>query len=115
MSDNKQVKFCSLHLAELENPEGSIQSLNLEAMINHTFIPDYTVRAVTEVFYIAIKRNLYLAAKRATLMERMQKGDAACNEPIDDEVEKLLHSLDEDDPSIHGSKMISATLNTLVK
>lgn len=102
--------------AELENPEGSIQSLNLEAMIHHTFIPDYTVRAVTEVFYIAIKRNLYLAAKRATLMERIQKGgdDSCSHEPIDDEVEKLLHSLDEDDQSIHGSKMISPTLNTVV-
>lgn len=53
--------------------------------------------------YIAIKRTLYLAAKRATLMERSQKYDQpGHNESFDDEVEKLLHSLDEDDRSINA-------------
>lgn len=81
---------------------GSLQSLNMDALIRHTFIPDYSVKAVTETIYLAIKRNLYLAAKRATLMERKQKcGETS--DAIDDEVEKLLHSLDEDDPSVHAS------------
>lgn len=36
-------------------------------------------------------------------MERSQKyGEPGNNEPIDDEVEKLLHSLDEDDRSINA-------------
>lgn len=80
---------------------GSLQSLNMDAMLRHTFVPDYTVKAVTELVYIQIKRNLYLAAKRATLMERAKRlGDQSSMEPIDDEVEKLLHSLDEDDRSV---------------
>lgn len=79
---------------------GSLQSLNVDALLRHTFIPDYSVRAVTEVIYIAIKRNLYLAAKRATLLERAQRIGEPTSETFDDEVEKLLHSLDEDDRSI---------------
>ncbi|XP_058822465.1 unextended protein [Topomyia yanbarensis] len=79
---------------------GSLQSLNMDALLRHTFLPDYTVKAVTEVVYIQIKRNLYLAAKRATLMERSQRMGEHSMEPIDDEVEKLLHSLDEDDRSV---------------
>lgn len=81
-------------------------------MINHTFSPDYSVRAITDVCYIAFKRTLYLAAKRATLMERSQNyGGPGNNEPIDDEVEKLLHSLEEDDRSIcaHTADLNAAT------
>ncbi|KAL9698180.1 hypothetical protein quinque_001621 [Culex quinquefasciatus] len=84
---------------------GSLQSLNMDAMLRHTFIPDYTVKAVTEMVYIQIKRNLYLAAKRATLMERSQRlgTDNSGLEPIDDEVEKLLHSLDDEDDRSVGA------------
>lgn len=70
--------------------KGSLQSLNMDAMLRHTFVPDYSVRAVTDVLYIAIKRTLYLAAKRATLMERSQKiEELGSSEPIDEEVEKV--------------------------
>lgn len=74
-------------------------------MLRHTFIPDYTVKAVTEMVYIQIKRNLYLAAKRATLMERSQRlgTDNSGLEPIDAEVEKLLHSLDDEDDRSVGA------------
>jgi metal transporter CNNM len=72
------------------NPQtlGSIQSINLDAILRHTFVPDYTVRAVTEVFYVKIKRSLYLAAKRATLLDRSKK-DTNNHEQFDDEVEKV--------------------------
>ncbi|KAK7868301.1 hypothetical protein R5R35_013888 [Gryllus longicercus] len=75
---------------------GSLQSVNLDSILRYTFVPDYSVRAITEVFYIKIKRSLYLAAKRATLMEMAKKDNQT---DFDDEVEKLLHSLDEDDRS----------------
>lgn len=76
---------------------GSLHSLNLNAMLKHTFLPDYSVKATKDVLYIAIKRSLYLAAKRATLMERSQKiDDHGSNEPIDDDVKIFLNSLDED-------------------
>lgn len=59
-------------------------------MLRYTFVPDYTVRAVTEVFYVKIKRSLYLAAKRATLLERSQKDSVPGQEQqFDDEVEKV--------------------------
>ncbi|XP_012532156.1 metal transporter CNNM4 [Monomorium pharaonis] len=90
------------------NPQtvGSIQSVNLDSMLRHTFIPDYTVRAVTEVFYLKVKRSLYLAAKRATLLERSQKDPLPSQEQFDDEVEKLLHSLEEDDRSVPESPIL---------
>lgn len=47
------------------------------------------MRAVTEVFYLAIKRTLYLAAKRASLMERSQREHGSSMGPLDDEVEKV--------------------------
>lgn len=72
----------------------------MDALLRTTFVPDYSVRAVTETVYITIKRTLYLAAKRATLMERSQRVGDQSNDAIDDEVEKLLHSLDEDERSI---------------
>ncbi|KAG5328015.1 CNNM2 protein, partial [Acromyrmex charruanus] len=92
------------------NPQtvGSIQSVNLDSMLRHTFIPDYTVRAVTEVFYVKVKRSLYLAAKRATLLERRQKDPLPSQEQFDDEVEKLLHSLEEDDRSVPESPILPA-------
>ncbi|KYN17809.1 Metal transporter CNNM2 [Trachymyrmex cornetzi] len=92
------------------NPQtvGSIQSVNLDSMLRHTFIPDYTVRAVTEVFYVKVKRSLYLAAKRATLLERRQKDPLPSHEQFDDEVEKLLHSLEEDDRSVPESPILPA-------
>lgn len=61
--------------------------------MNQTFIPDYSVRAITDVFYVAIKRTLYLAAKRATLMEKSKRygSEMSSNEPIDLEVEKVYY------------------------
>lgn len=69
---------------------GSLQSLNMDAMLRHTFIPDYSVKALSDVVYLAIKRSLYMAAKRATLMEQSKRmGNDHSNEPLDDEVEKV--------------------------
>lgn len=62
-------------------------------MMRHTFHPDYTVRACTEILYIRVKRSLYLAAKRATLMERSQKDNTTSGEQFDDEVEKVTFFL----------------------
>lgn len=68
---------------------GSLQSLNIDAMLRHTFIPDYSVKALTDVVYLVIKRSLYLAAKRATLMEQSKRMGETNNDPFDDEVEKV--------------------------
>ncbi|XP_066991893.2 unextended protein isoform X3 [Anabrus simplex] len=97
-ADQSQVSPADSPTSPAPQNMGSLQSVNLDTMLRYTFVPDYTVRAVTEVFYIKIKRSLYLAAKRATLMERAKK-DTQAGEQFDDEVEKLLHSLDEDDRS----------------
>lgn len=70
---------------------GSLQSLNMDALLRHTFIPDYSVKALSDVVYLVIKRSLYLAAKRATLMEQTKRMGTHehSNEPFDDEVEKV--------------------------
>lgn len=91
---------------------GSLQSLHMESMLKGNFQPDYTVRATTEVLYMKVPRSLYLAAKRASLMEKSRQemdatgmggsctggsaADEAAIDQFDDEVEKLLHSLEED-------------------
>ncbi|XP_060648795.1 unextended protein [Drosophila nasuta] len=76
---------------------GSMQSLNMDSKIRQTFVPDYSVRASTDVIYIAIKRSLYLTAKKATLLEKSRKSGTFSSETFDDEVERLLHSITEDD------------------
>ncbi|XP_028131005.1 unextended protein [Diabrotica virgifera virgifera] len=83
---------------------GSLESLNIDSLLRHTFIPDYSVRASTEVLYLKIKRSLYLAAKRASLMERSKKGEHQTQQQFDEEVDKLLHSLDEDDGISAGAQ-----------
>lgn len=70
---------------------GSLQSLNMDVMLRHTFVPDYSVKALTEVVYLVVKRTLYLAAKRATLMEQSRRMGEHSNEPFDDEVEKVFN------------------------
>ncbi|XP_039762144.1 metal transporter CNNM4-like isoform X2 [Pararge aegeria] len=85
-------------VAESPTPSamGSLQNINMEAMLRHTFVPDYSVRAITDVYYLTVKRSLYLAAKRATLMEKGALSKGATNEQFDTEVDKLLESVDED-------------------
>lgn len=34
------------------------------------YVPDYTVRALTSLEYVKVRRHQYLAARRATMMER---------------------------------------------
>ncbi|KAK9874943.1 hypothetical protein WA026_005760 [Henosepilachna vigintioctopunctata] len=75
---------------------GSLESLNIDSLLKHSFQPDYTVRACTEVLYLHIKRSLYLAAKRATLMEKSQRDNNQSGEQFDEEVDKLLHSMDDE-------------------
>lgn len=74
------------------NNMGSIQSVNIDAMLRYTFVPDYSVRAVTEVMYLRVKRSFYMAAKRATLMERSKKMSNAGE--FDEEVDKVRSNRD---------------------
>ncbi|PZC70498.1 hypothetical protein B5X24_HaOG215826 [Helicoverpa armigera] len=79
-------------LAEAPAPStlGSLQNLNMDSMLRHSFVPDYSVRAIAELYYLTIKRSMYLAAKRATLMEKGVLGRGGTNEQIEPEVDKLL-------------------------
>lgn len=81
------------------------------------FVPDYTVRPTTELFYAIIKRSLYIAALRATRLELSRKA----GDHFEDEVDKvscwftkilpksklyslqLLH-IDDEEKSHHGSQ-----------
>ncbi|KFM70377.1 Metal transporter CNNM3, partial [Stegodyphus mimosarum] len=48
---------------------------NSDTSASKTFIPDYTVVAITETLYMKIHWAVYLAAYRATLMERHHRLD----------------------------------------
>ena len=69
---------------------GSLNSLNVDALLRHTFIPDYSVKALTDLVYLKISKSLYLAAKRATLMEQSQRMGEHNNDIVDEEVEKVM-------------------------
>ncbi|XP_061496801.1 unextended protein isoform X2 [Anopheles gambiae] len=94
---------------------GSLESINRDANSKHVFIPDYTVKAITDVLYLQIHRNLYLAAKRATLMERKQKLGDQSMDPIDAEVEQLMHSLDKADQNSITPDATNLTVNSGAK
>ncbi|XP_004927345.2 unextended protein [Bombyx mori] len=83
-------------LAEAPAPStlGSLQNLNMDSMLRHTFVPDYSVKAIAELYYLTIKRSMYLAAKRATLMEKGVLNKGGTNEQIEPEVDKLLREGD---------------------
>uniref|UniRef100_S4PUL6 Unextended n=3 Tax=Pararge aegeria TaxID=116150 RepID=S4PUL6_9NEOP len=91
-------------LAESPAPStlGSLQNLNMDTMLRHTFVPDYSVRAIAEVYYLTIKRSMYLAAKRATLMEKGVLNKGGTNEQIEPEVDKLLREGDRLDDIIEN-------------
>ncbi|XP_063543882.1 unextended protein-like [Cydia strobilella] len=82
----------NIGVAEPQSPSalGSLQNLNMDSMLRHTFVPDYSVRAIADVYYLTIKRSMYLAAKRATLMEKGALTKGNTNEQIEPEVDKLL-------------------------
>ncbi|XP_045457079.1 unextended protein-like [Melitaea cinxia] len=94
------VQALAQNLGVAESPTasamGSLQNISMEAMLRPTFVPDYSVRAVADLYYLAVRRSLYLAAKRATLMEKGALSKGATNEQFDTEVDKLLQSVDED-------------------
>ncbi|KAL4714272.1 hypothetical protein ACJJTC_009624 [Scirpophaga incertulas] len=82
----------NIGVAEAPAPStmGSLQNLNMDSMLRHTFVPDYSVKAIAELTYLTIKRSMYLAAKRATLMEKGALNKGGTNEQIEPEVDKLL-------------------------
>ncbi|XP_013139294.1 PREDICTED: metal transporter CNNM4-like [Papilio polytes] len=86
----------NIGVAETPAPStlGSLQNLNMDSMLRHTFVPDYSVRAIAELYYLTIKRSMYLAAKRATLMEKGALTKGNTNEQIEPEVDKLLRDGD---------------------
>ncbi|XP_050071849.1 unextended protein [Anopheles maculipalpis] len=94
---------------------GSLESVAQDTALRNQFIPDYTVKAITDVVYMQISRILYLAAKRATLLERSQKLGDQSMDPIDPEVEQLMHSLDKGDQNSITPDATNLTVNSGAK
>ncbi|KAG0710716.1 hypothetical protein GWK47_022230 [Chionoecetes opilio] len=65
---------------------GSVQSLDSNKF---TFTPDYSVRAITEVVYLRVRRSHYIAARRAFLLEQAKK-EPHCDEHFENEIAKML-------------------------
>ncbi|KAK4293929.1 hypothetical protein Pmani_033418 [Petrolisthes manimaculis] len=72
---------------------GSVQSLD---STKFTFTPDYSVRAVTEVMYLRVRRTHFIAARRAYLLEQVQK-EPHGEEHFEKEIAKML--IEDDGPS----------------
>ncbi|XP_037787511.1 metal transporter CNNM4-like [Penaeus monodon] len=72
---------------------GSVQSLD---NTKFSFLPDYSVRAITEVTYLKIRRSHYFAARRAYLLEQAQKEPHSV-EHFEKEIAKML--IEDDGPS----------------
>uniref|UniRef100_A0A182PE21 CNNM transmembrane domain-containing protein n=1 Tax=Anopheles epiroticus TaxID=199890 RepID=A0A182PE21_9DIPT len=110
-----QTASCDTSINTPQQILGSLESINRDASTKHVFNPDYTVKAITDVLYLQIQRNLYLAAKRATLMERKQKLGDQSMDLIDAEVEKLMHSLDKTDQNSITPDPTNLTVNSGAK
>ncbi|XP_045128204.1 unextended protein-like isoform X1 [Portunus trituberculatus] len=72
---------------------GSVQSLD---SAKFSFTPDYSVRAITEVVYLRVRRSHYIAARRAFLLEQAQK-EPHSEENFEKEFAKML--IEDDGPS----------------
>ena len=92
---------------------GSVQSLNIESAVKSTFIPDYTVKAISEIIYIQIKRSMYMAAKRATLMERTHTKGSAQADQFDCELDKIFNCCDDDNDFVSQKTPQSVTRSLL--
>ncbi len=64
------------------------------------FIPDYTVKASTDVMYMAIKRTTYLRALKATSMSKKPS-------PCQVELEKYLERVNEDENTLMTTPKMS--------
>ena len=49
----------------------------LQLIFQFAFVPDYTVRAVTDVLYLSIRHLLYHAAFQASILYSQKKEDEA--------------------------------------
>ncbi|XP_073964409.1 metal transporter uex [Choristoneura fumiferana] len=81
----------NIGVAESPTPSamGSLQNINMDSMLRHSFVPDYSVVATAELFYLTVKRALYLAAKRATLMEQGALSKGQGRDQLDTELDKV--------------------------
>ncbi|CAG7730498.1 unnamed protein product [Allacma fusca] len=77
-----------------EHPEGTL--LPEKKVVE--YIPDYTVKALTDVTYFHLKYTAYKAAKLASELERNYKdpGNAAANSNWEAEIEKVLIEVEEE-------------------
>ncbi len=70
------------------------------------FIPDYTIKAVTDVLYLKLKRNTYLRAIKASLMGKKQSHSGELNEK---ELDRFLAKVNEDEGGDHEMSMMLRT------
>ena len=68
------------------------------------FVPDYTVKAVTDVLYLRIKRTTYLRALKASSMSKKRS-------PGDLELERYLERVTEDDNDVDAMLMSSPKMS----
>jgi len=76
-------------------------TLPLPLIKAHTWIPDYTLRALTDVLYLKVRKNTYMVAIKASRMNNMNSESGGLNMK-DDEIEDVLMKVIENDIDFTG-------------
>ncbi|CAH1783100.1 unnamed protein product [Owenia fusiformis] len=100
------------NLNQTNNIHGSTDSLYRP---KQSYIPDFTVKATSDLQYLKVKRSHYIAARRATLMERTPKTPEV---QITDEDQfakewQRATSLDPDKPTINNIDKLAMPANSV--
>lgn len=71
---DKLIKGFLFRPVDLPSTPGALRKISQtsfsDTSMAASFIPDYTVRAITDLTYFQISRSMYQAAKQATLLEK---------------------------------------------
>jgi len=68
---------------------------------SQSWIPDYTLRAITDVLYLKVRKNTYMVAIKASRMNNMNSESGGLNMK-DDEIEDVLMKVIENDADFLG-------------
>lgn len=85
--------------------EGGASITGGRGVPNFVFVPDYSVKAVSDVLYVKITRTTYMRAVKASLMTKKQSN---LSEMIEKELDSFLDKVNEDD--LEGETLIQTPI-----
>ena len=98
-----QTHLSSDHIAKKVSTDNS---LPLPLNKTQSWIPDYTLRAITDVLYLKVRKNTYMVANKASRMNNMNSESGGLNMK-DDEIEDVLMKVIENDADFMTPNVMS--------